>query len=1111
MESRIELENFLARVRKKRKSVLYARGVYWLLALIVGGALFGALFGYYSPKAREFGLALGILFSLAFLGILYRYFIRGVWAGFTLDQAALLTEEKHPHLDNALINATQLKRHLSAPEADERLSLDMIQEQIQRTQSLIKGIAPQSVVDSQIAAGGRNLFLGLLVSLGLAVGILPDLFQRALDHWNPAGNNRVAQTVQEADGKSSPLPPEVLNYKIVDLQLEYNFPAYSKLKSRADKSASGEVRVLPGTEVKVQARVSHPVSGAELVINGRDHFSSEIFAATHLKAQFLVKEKGFYQFNLKDSQGGKHLLEKKYPIIPVADQSPTVVLFLANPKPVYYDNDKVKMFYEGNDDYGIRQIDLLVYANGKELRNRVKYYKDNETVAKGNYSWDLGKMNLNPGDVVEYFLEIQDNDNVLGPNKGQSESYRFTIFDSREEKENLILLQEELTEKLIAQLGTSLVKGHALTNTPADMMKWRDMLTASADSLIDIIGLAQRIEEQAENLPDFPRPYINLLKNIISGLTRIREEQLDNINKIESTVKKTTPVGYNVSPVQSLNRRLIAHLETDVLFLVRMTNRQKMDRVLDLNHQLNKLTESLREEFEKLRDKKAPLANKELQAKIDQIKQTMQKIMDQLSRQTQTMPDEFLNPEAFKGMNMEDFTASLDKIMDLANEGKIDQALKELEKTADDLQTLSNQLDQARSQMDTMVDMETMNMLEESLQKIDALEKQQKEVLDETMEIGKSLRKKQTENFSSQIDDLFEALKKDVNQIQSILEEDNTFLEQHPTMKQLNRLVDEKSQAERDISAIGQSALDAKGSDKRQNRFMELNEARQKKMQITQEIDALRVLPFREFKNVLPELKEKYDTLEELSEMRDLNEFNRLFKNTYPEVFQWQNQMHSAHNRREEIGGRIDQDLKKVAELNSDISQKLGSMMRTLRDSDDSLLDQASKEQMENMGSQESEMNQQAEELARSFNKMNEKNPMVSPELAAKMSRTGRAMKRAESRLRDHNVQKSINAENRALKELQEAKNLLKDIQDASNEMAKRGEQGSPMKLGTGRSPDPRRGGSVRMQKEKVDLPAEDQYQVPSEFREDILKAMKKTTPKSYRRMVMEYYKELVK
>ena len=76
--------------------------------------------------------------------------------------------------------------------------------------------------------------------------------------------------------------------------------------------------------------------------------------------------------------------------------------------------------------------------------------------------------------------------------------------------------------------------------------------------------------------------------------------------------------------------------------------------------------------------------------------------------------------------------------------------------------------------------------------------------------------------------------------------------------------------------------------------------------------------------------------------------------------------------------------------------------------------------------------------------------------------------------------------------------------------MSDQGKQETPLRLGTGSRRDSRRGGSVRMQKEKVLLPSEDQYKVPSAFREDILDAMKKQTPKNYERLVNEYYKELV-
>jgi hypothetical protein len=120
-------------------------------------------------------------------------------------------------------------------------------------------------------------------------------------------------------------------------------------------------------------------------------------------------------------------------------------------------------------------------------------------------------------------------------------------------------------------------------------------------------------------------------------------------------------------------------------------------------------------------------------------------------------------------------------------------------------------------------------------------------------------------------------------------------------------------------------------------------------------------------------------------------------------------------------------------------------------------------------------------------------------------------MKTAEKNLRNQNIPESIESENLALKSLNKTQDLLNQIKESNGKMGKPQKQSSG-KRGSGNSPDSRRGGaSTRMQKESVALPEEDQYKAPKEFREEILNAMKKGTPKVYERMVIEYYKNLVK
>ena len=1106
------IENFLSRVRKKRTAVLTLKGLYLLLAFFTGSFLVVNLLSYYFPEpVRENWLFLLILFAAGFAFLLYYCFLRDEALSFSIDQAALLTEKTHPELGNSVINASQLTRHLSQPDSDREFSLPFIEEQIRRTQSMVEEIAPESIVDSGQGTRNRNWFLGTIVSLLLAIFLLPDFIKTGFDNlMSPPVP--VATQVQAIGGDPVPEKASSKNkYSVSDLKLTFNYPAYTRMKSQVIHPSDGKIMVLPGTEVQVEGTANLPVAGGELVWNGRDNFSMQVSESQTLRSQFLVKERGFYQFRVKDPEGTKHLLPKKYNVTLTQDKAPSIVLFIANPKPVYFANGKIELFYEAQDDFGIEEIDLVAFVNGNPIRQSVKRVKNGDRDLQGSHSWALAEMEFEAGDKVEYFLEIKDNDNIQGPNTGQSETFSFTIFDSRQERENLIALQEELTEKMIAQLASGLITGAKSKATPIDAMEWKSHLIASADSLIEIIGLAQRIEDRAKTLEFFPRPYFNLLKNIISGLNQIRDEQIEAINKIQNMVHKTTPVAYEIMDLDGLNERLVSQLETNILFLVKMTNRQKLDQVMDLEAHLNDLAQSLKEEFEKIRDKKAPLKSNELKKKLDKIRDTLEKIMDQLARQTQSMPDEFLNPDSFKGMDMDQFAASLDRIQDLMNRGKIDEAEEELNKMVEDLQTMANQLDQARSEMDELMDMKIMKQLDDSLQKLKQLEKSQEKLLDQTAKINQSLHESQSKLFENSIRGVFAEIKNLLNEIQGILKEDDQFMDEHPAMKTLNELMDKETLVNRKLQALSQKTVDSTQSPTLESNFIELNAARQERAQLMTEMDSLRVKVFQRFKSTLPQLLEKYDTLEELTELYDLNEFNSLFKNTYPEVFQWQNNIRTTPNLREDLGNRINEDLRQVTRLNSEISKKLGSMMRTIQDSDQSLLSNEDKAKMQEMSKEEQRLKNEAERLTKRFGQMNKENPMITPDLAAKMSRTERHMERAQSSLQQSQVQKSISAENKALKELQETQEMIQEIKEANSQNGKQASNSSTLKFGTGRSRDSRRGGSMRMQKEKVQLPSEDQYKVPSEFREEILRAMKKHTPKSYQRMVMEYYKELVK
>ena len=852
MEAYSQINQFLIRVQKSCNRIRLILGTYLFFAALLGTLLCAALFYYLQPSSISY-YASALLFLI--LGkYLYSTARSSSLKKIDREGAALLIEKKYPELNNSLINSAQLGDIVSDPAREKLFSSAFIHELLARTQNHITKLNADSVIEKSRTTHSRNLFLSTL-AIGLVVTfIVPDFWQQALKNSNPSAGN--SPTVTAEKNISSPDLAEPV-YSIHDLALILNYPAYTRLSAKRVNPSDGSVKALPGTEVLIKGKINQAVQAASLVINEKDSFLMESKKDSTLSGSFMVREKGFYQFRVKGPSGTRTVLPQKFPIKLDKDKKPRILLFPANPKPVYFDTDKIQIFYEGSDDFGIRSIELVALIDDSTTRKSIKNLKNGEKASQGRFTWNLALESLKPGQEIQYYLEIKDNDNVFGPNKNQSEIISFTIFDTSKEQENLVRLQDELTEKMIALLATGLVEDNILKTTTKDALYGKKLLASNADALIDIIGLAQHIKNQAEELGNFPQAYLTLLNNIISGLKTIRQEKIDAIDKIQGTIMKPTPVDYNLFSIEVLNDRMVTHLERDILYLIKITNRQKMDRVMDLEDQLLELTETLQEEFENLKNKKSPLNSNQLKSKLDQIQQTLKQLMEKLAQQNQSMPDEFLNSKSYKSMNMEEMMASVEKIQDLANQGKMDEAMEQLKKMAEELRKFAEQLNQAESSMEEMVDTEMMEQLNESTQELKDMEKKQREIIKKTSEINQELRQKQSKKFESLVKKFFEELKKDVESIRSILDDDKNYLNEHSAMKKLSKLLEKESALNQEIQSLGQETIDSSLKDSLAKNFAELKDRQRQLSSTLSEMNSLRAMGLQEFQGETSRATEK--------------------------------------------------------------------------------------------------------------------------------------------------------------------------------------------------------------------------------------------------------------
>jgi hypothetical protein len=156
---------------------------------------------------------------------------------------------------------------------------------------------------------------------------------------------------------------------------------------------------------------------------------------------------------------------------------------------------------------------------------------------------------------------------------------------------------------------------------------------------------------------------------------------------------------------------------------------------------------------------------------------------------------------------------------------------------------------------------------------------------------------------------------------------------------------------------------------------------------------------------------------------------------------------------------------------------------------------------MRQMAQKQKQLERQAQALRQQMDDISEKAPVFDQQAESAMQQAGERMEDAANKLEARDANRGHGDQRAALEQLQK---FQQQMQQQGKGKGKRGGMPLPMMAGNQRS-----GGQQNT--EKVEIPDEDQYQAPKEFRKDLLDAMKQGAPDRYKDQVKRYYEELVK
>jgi hypothetical protein len=212
---------------------------------------------------------------------------------------------------------------------------------------------------------------------------------------------------------------------LLALHLQLIFPRYIGRPAQVLQNA-GNMEIPEGTKVTWKVQTSHTEKAtinfdAESSPNPMQPIDNEYF--TYSKGFFNPDG---YTITL-DNIHSRNKDQISYRVDVIKDQYPSLVVDHLRDSVLY---KSVMLAGTINDDYGITKLALHyeLSGNGREVTDgSILFDISNQPQQNFYYSWSLDSLVLSPGDKVQYYLEVWDNDGVHGPKSTKSAAYQFEL------------------------------------------------------------------------------------------------------------------------------------------------------------------------------------------------------------------------------------------------------------------------------------------------------------------------------------------------------------------------------------------------------------------------------------------------------------------------------------------------------------------------------------------------------------------------------------------------------------------------------------------------------------------------------------------------------------
>jgi hypothetical protein len=235
---------------------------------------------------------------------------------------------------------------------------------------------------------------------------------------------------------------------VLAIECQQEFPAYTGLKT-ANRSL-GDLTLLAGSVLRLKATATKDLQSAVLKLVGVDQESALAIGANHareLAGQFTVPARGLtgFQIQMLDTENMESRDGATYRVDVLPDKVPTARITHPDRKEELITRQATMLIgFEAADDFEIAKVRLKFKVdtidNGAEKTMELDLEGQRPQRLRRRHEWKVAETlpGVGEGSVIEYWFEVEDNNNATGPGVGSTEHQLAKVVSEGEKRADLL-------------------------------------------------------------------------------------------------------------------------------------------------------------------------------------------------------------------------------------------------------------------------------------------------------------------------------------------------------------------------------------------------------------------------------------------------------------------------------------------------------------------------------------------------------------------------------------------------------------------------------------------------------------------------------------------------